>query len=483
MSKKVEFGDFQTPLSLAKKCTELISSFYKPNYVVEPTCGLGYFLEASVNQWGKRPEYRGYEINSEYIDKFEERCPDMFASINVEHADFFTLDLDEVCGSKSKPLVIGNPPWVTNSQLGVLNSKNLPEKSNIKKLSGFDALSGKSNFDISEWMIIKLTEILNEKSGVLAMLCKTSVARNVFQYNYKNSHENVGYKIFRIDSKKEFDVSVDACLFICDYSNGGDESVCDIYDDLSIESFSNRIGISEEKIVADIDLHKETKPLVAGSADIVWRSGVKHDASKVMELTLVDGEYLNGFKEIVDVESDYVYPLLKSSDLANNRLTPRKFVIVTQKKVGDDTSIIKTDAPKLWKYLNKHSEKLDGRKSSIYKSQPRFSMFGIGDYSFKPYKIAISGLYKKINFCLLEPFDGKTFMLDDTCYMLGFDSLKEAKKHMKLLKSNLITDYISSLIFWDAKRPINSDILKSIDFNKGFINYSSYESPVDMPLN
>ena len=172
-----------------------------------------------------------------------------------------------------------------------------------------------------------------------------------------------------------------------------------------------------------------------------------------------------------------IYPLLKSSNLANERLKTNKFVIVTQKKVGEDTSHIKENYPKLWRYLNNHKDKLDGRKSSIYKKQPRFSIFGIGDYSFKPYKLAIAGLYKNINFCLIEPIDGKPVMMDDTCYLLGFNKKKEAVKYLKTLRSSLVTDYISSLIFWDSKRPINSEILKSIDLDLATSNFSSYEGP------
>lgn len=465
MTAKIEFGDFQTPLSLANKCTNLLSSIFTPKCVIEPTCGLGSFLEASHNTWNKALLY-GYEINKQYIDEFNERCHSFSPKAEIVHADFFSLDLKKVCNICENPLVIGNPPWVTNAQLGLLNSDNLPQKSNIKGLSGFDALSGKSNFDISEWMILKICEELKLTKGILAMLCKTNVARNVFLHNHNSGFKNVNYKIFKIDSKKEFNVSVDACFFIIDFYHGGDESRCDIYNDLDFDSFINTIGISDNKIIANIDSYINTKTLVSGTSQIIWRSGIKHDISKVMELKKVNDYLINGFDEKVDVEDNYLFPLLKSSDLANNRLIPNKFVIVTQKKVGEDTSSLMKDAPKLWKYLYSYCEELDGRKSSIYRNQPRFAIFGVGEYSFKPYKIAISGLYKKINFCLLSPFNNKTIMVDDTCYSLGFDDIDEAKKYLNILNSELVIKYISSLIFWDAKRPINSDILKSIDFVK-----------------
>ena len=82
-------------------------------------------------------------------------------------------------------LVVGNLPWVTNSELGSLESKNLPEKNNFQRHRGFAAKTGKANFDISEWMLIKLLESLNQKKASIAMLCKTATARKVLTYAWK----------------------------------------------------------------------------------------------------------------------------------------------------------------------------------------------------------------------------------------------------------------------------------------------------------
>ena len=451
---------------LAQNCVSIISNAYTPKCIIEPTCGLGTFLEAAYNLWNSKATLYGFEINTNYIDKFKKRCPEIYKNSKIIQADLFKLNINKICNACENPLVLGNPPWVTNSQLGLLNSDNLPKKSNIKGLKGFEALSGKSNFDISEWMIIKFSEALSTKGGVLSMLCKTHVARNVFLHNYNSGLKNVSYKIFKIDSKKEFGVSVEACFFIIDFYNGGDESRCDIFNELSFNSYNDAIGIYNNKIISNINKYLDTKDIVAGCSSVTWRSGIKHDASKIMELKIVGNNYINGLGEKVDIEDEYLYPLLKSSDLANNRLIPYKYVIITQKKMGEDTSNINKKAPKLWQYLTKYSKDLDNRKSSIYNKQPRFSIFGIGDYSFKPYKIAVSGLYKKINFCLLSFYENKPTMVDDTSYSLSFDNLQDAKRFMNILKSDIVMDYISSLIFLDAKRPINSDILRSIDFSK-----------------
>ena len=159
--------------------------------------------------------------------------------------------------------------------------------------------------------------------------------------------------------------------------------------------------------------------------------------------------------------------MFKSSDLAKEEVEINKrWMIVTQKKIGEDTSIIKEEAPLTWKYLIKHPEKLDKRKSSIYKGKPRFSVFGVGDYTFKPWKIAISGFYKSLEFHLIPPFHEKPVVFDDTCYFLSTNEEKEAILLLNLLKQERVKEFYQSFIFWDAKRPITKNILKKLYIEK-----------------
>ncbi len=89
-------------------------------------------------------------------------------------------------------------------------------------------------------------------------------------------------------------------------------------------------------------------------------------------------------------------------------------------------------------------------------------MFGIGDYSFAPYKVAISGLHKIPRFRVLEPVDGRPIMLDDTCYFVPCYSLQEATRIASVLNDQICLNYISSIVFLDAKRPITKKLLQRI---------------------
>ncbi|MFQ6002482.1 MAG: methyltransferase, partial [Candidatus Zixiibacteriota bacterium] len=109
---------------------------------------------------------------------------------------------------------------------------------------------------------------------------------------------------------------------------------------------------------------------------------------------------------------------------------------------------------------------LNERKSIIYKKRPRFSIFGIGDYSFTPYKVAISGLHKEPSFSLILPIDNKPVMIDDTCYYLSFGSLNNAFFTWVLLNTDQVKNFLSSIVFLDSKRPYTKEILMRIDLLK-----------------
>lgn len=127
--------------------------------------------------------------------------------------------------------------------------------------------------------------------------------------------------------------------------------------------------------------------------------GVKHDCSKVMELRKEAAGYRNGLGAWIELEDDYVYPMLKGSEVANGHIAhPVRWMLLPQRAVGQDTAGIRKRAAKTWAYLERHGDALGRRASSIYPGRPRFSVFGVGAYTFATWKVAISGFYKRLNF-------------------------------------------------------------------------------------
>jgi hypothetical protein len=159
--------------------------------------------------------------------------------------------------------------------------------------------------------------------------------------------------------------------------------------------------------------------------------------------------------------------MLKATDVARNRVTEsHRYVIVPQKRAGEATDRLQAVAPKTWAYLNRHAAELANRKSSIYRNNPPFSIFGVGDYAFLPWKIATSALHKRLRFRMIVPIGGKPVMLDDTTYFVGFASADEAAIAYERLTSPDVLACLQSLIFWDEKRPVKASVLNSVDWSR-----------------
>ena len=471
---RIEFGDFQTPKNLAKEVISTIQRKEFYNSIIEPTCGLGSFLEVFLETGISESTLEGWEINPLYVENANKSLQTISGNKRkiVQEKDFFCIDWLNFKQEYNKPILfIGNPPWVTNSELGKLLSKNLPQKYNFQNLTGLEAMTGKSNFDISEWMLIQLLEFISGTNSSIAFLVKTSVARKLFQYIAKKSMLISNISIREINAKLHFDVSVNACLFVADGVNFNPKKyICPLYKKLESNSPYKTMGIYNNKLVADIISYDKLSGFDSKS-EFKWRSGVKHDASKVMELNVEDGKITNGLGQIVDISSDYLYPMYKSSHISKVEiLPPTKYMILTQKNIGDETKNISLYSNKTWQYLIRHASKLDSRKSSIYKSSPRFSIFGVGDYTFSPWKVVISGLYKNMIFSKIGSHDNKPIVVDDTCYMLGLNSEEQADFVLKILISKVCKEFINSLVFIDNKRPITVALLNRINIKNIALN-------------
>ena len=461
--QSIEFGDFQTPERLAREVCSLLARIgVSPASVVEPTCGKGAFLSAALRVF-PNAEVRGYECNPKYARASRKALAE-HPRLRVECRDFFQVAWDaELSGLQDPLVVLGNPPWVTNSAVGSLGGRNLPRKANIDGLRGIEALTGRSNFDISEWMLRENMRWLEGRVGAMAVLCKTSVARKALGSSWSGGLQIESAAIYRINSMRDFGVSVDACLFVVRMKPGSRTTECNVYEALDSPTPSSRFGMRDGCLVSNLEAYDRLAFLFSDGL-IGWRSGVKHDCSRVFELGLStnQGSFVNGLGETVSIEAEVAFPLLKSSDIARGR-EPRKWILIPHRSMDESPLDLGSRAPAAWQYLLSHSNALAKRGSSIYSKRPQFSIFGIGPYSFAPWKVAISGLYKELTFSKVGPIEGRPVLFDDTCYFFPCDSEEECVLLHELVSSSVATDFWSSLIFWDSKRPISAKLLNVLD--------------------
>lgn len=469
-----EWGDFQTSPNLAAQvCGHLRSSGLSPRIVIEPTYGEGNFIRAALETFPNVGLVYGIELQTKYQWHFKLALlrkalqGRRFASeIELYQDDIFKHQFSPEILKAQDLLIIGNPPWVTNAELGALASSNLPRKSNLKALAGLDAMTGKSNFDVGEYVLLKLLDTFAGRRATLAMLCKNSVIKNLVEILPQRKLKVSRIQAFEIDAKRHFGASVEASLLVMNLEASNPVFTCQVAAFNQPEQVTRVFGWTQGKFVSSIEGY-ESQVDLDGESPLVWRQGLKHDCSRIMEIEAQDRGWVNGNGEAVEVEDEWAYWLLKSSDLRRFEAhQARKKVVVPQRNIGESTAHLETNAPKLWDYLSRHEESLAGRKSSIYRQRPRFSIFGIGRYSFKEYKVGISGLYKEPCFSLILPIDGRPVMLDDTCYFLGFDIYNEALFTASILNSQVVRKFLQAIVFVDAKRPYTKEALMRIDLKR-----------------
>ncbi len=460
-----DLGDFQTPPGLVDQVVDLLDRLEIPRTrVLEPTCGRGHFLSALLATKIRPSEIVGFELQAEHLAVARASVDSGIASLG--QGDFFEVELRTIEWRESGPLlVIGNPPWVTSAELGRLGSTRGPVRRSLAGMSGLDSLTGASNFDLAEAVWLKLLNEIDEPGATIALLCKTLTARKIVRAINARGYRVASALICRIDARKWFGAAVDACLLMVTLGEPPKALRVPVFSSLNAREPEREIGVIDGMVVSDLGLFDETS-FAFGNFARTWRQGVKHDAKAVMELRFYDGELRNGFGELVEIEPDYHFPLMKGADLARNTIRTENRVIVTQLRVGDDTKPLETLAPKLWKYLGQHAGVFESRKSRIYNGQPPFSMFGIGSYTFEPHKVAVPGLHKGVPFQAIRPVDNRPVVLDDTCYFLPCSNAADARTTARLLNGDMAQKLIAALSFADAKRQITKSVLQRIDLTR-----------------
>jgi hypothetical protein len=464
-AEKTEFGDFQTPPELARRvCDRLVRLGLAPQLVVEPTCGVGSFLVAAAAAFPEA-RLRGFEINEHYLTTAQLGLGKAAARTELRHADFFAHDWDAELRDAGDVLVLGNPPWVTSAAVGAVEGTNLPSKENIYGLRGIAAKTGKANFDIAEWMLIRLMRAMRGRRGMIAVLCKFATARKVLGHAWRSDLRVAKAELFKIDARSYFGAAVEACLLVAHLGeNGATEAA--VFPDLESTGADKRIGLAGKDWVADMDAYRQFGRF-EGLSLYQWRSGVKHDCAEVLELTAVsEGDFVNKRGQHVSVESLSVFPLCKGTDVARNAGQPSRWLLLPQTRLGENAAERFKRAPAALAYLESHRGSFAARKSTIYQRGGDFAIFGIGDYAFAPWKVAVSSLHRPPCFVVVGPFGGQPVLFDDTCYYLSFSTREEAECVAKILGSVPSLRFLEALIFPDAKRALTIELLQRLNIGE-----------------
>lgn len=451
-----ELEDFQTPLFLTEQICEYLKNDLKisPNIIIEPSCGIGNFLKTASKIFPHTKLY-GIENDKNKLDKIDKKI----SNLKLINEDIFTFKCNNINENKSY-LIIGNLTHYSKNNLLNITSLNIPKyasdlrKNNSKRFNA-------NNFYSQEQIFLKIIDDFKNTPSTIAFLCHITTSRNIFIHLIRNKIPFSFTKQLNIDSDI-FKRNSDICLFVIQFEKPiTNNKTCEVSEISNPSKKSYRFGFISDKFYSNID----KVPKIDGKCPIEWKQGIKHDCAKIMELKCENNQLTNKNNEKINIENTLIYPLLKSGDLKKPIINKTsKYIIITQQRIKQDTEYIKIKAPKTWQYLNDNTRYFDKRKSAIYKNSPKFSIFGVDDYSFKRYKVATPGFTKNPIFTLI--YSEKAMMLDDASYFLPFDNYDEAYITMLILNSQIVKEFLKNIAFLDSKRPYSKKILKRIDISK-----------------
>jgi hypothetical protein len=317
-----DLGDFQTPPELAVAVLECLGPIGRRwSRVLEPTCGQGHFIAALLAQPFPPREIQAVEIQDNHcaaaraLSAGDANGPG--THVRIHHADLFGIDLrsDLKWQDKGRLLVVGNPPWVTSAELGRLEASVRPPKRRLDGLDGFAALTGSSNFDVAEAVWLKLIAELADQAATIALLCKTSVARRILERAHRERLPIAKASMRRLDAPRWFGAAVDACVFQVELGPPENLREVPVYESLSQRHPEAVMSFAGGWLIADREAYSAAA-LAEGACPLTWRQGVKHDAAAVMEFAreATTGRLTNRAGEMLDVEPEFAYPLIKGGD-------------------------------------------------------------------------------------------------------------------------------------------------------------------------
>jgi len=387
--------------------------------------------------------------------------------------------------------VAGNPPWVNWESLPAdyrQETAPLWGKHDLFPHKGYDAILGKSKDDISVLLTYVALDNYLKDNGKLGFVITQSV--------FKTAGGGQGFRRFQLGDGTPVSVlAVDDMVEIMPFEGASNRtSVVTLQRGRKTRypvSYNLwRKAVSGQRVPEDSTLdealnlctvrHHVAQPVDKSDHTSAWISGKRHALGAVQKLLgssnyqarkgvfvsvngvfwveiietrpdgiLVVSNLTERSKRSVDsvqasIEADLIYPLLQGRDVKRWAASPTSHIILTHKPGERLNAISETEMklkyPHAFEYLQRFEESL--RTSGLYRryyrdTDPFYSMFNIGDYTFSPYKVVFREIASEFTCCVVGTQDGSPIVPDHKLVLCAFDSEAEAHYVCSLLNSSL----------------------------------------------
>jgi SAM-dependent methyltransferase len=186
-----------------------------------------------------------------------------------------------------------------------------------------------------------------------------------------------------------------------------------------------------------------------GANAVYWLEIVgKGPGNLVMVANIIEGAKRKVEPTQAMIEPDLLYPLLRGRDVQRWVAKPSGYILMVQdpvKRRGIAEEEMQRHYMKTWEYLKNFEKELRQRASRgvsdmIRNGAPFYTIFAVGDYTFKPYKVAWPWISESVRAAVVHDQDGKPILPEHNCSFVGLDREEEAHFVCSLLNSSIV-DY------------------------------------------
>ena len=307
--------------------------------------------------------------------------------------------------------IIGNPPWMTWTALPDKYRTRMKNKYgdavSLTSHSGFDAQLGHVNDDFA----IPFTTITSHRylseGGKLGAVIKESI---LSQPAGRLLRQNATGGCFGVQGIHTFpetafpDISIRSAVIIFQHD---EETVFPI----SVSRHGNGVGDVMFTPLTRADPAspwvERTAARVLGDCQYEIRQGVKDDADNVFQFT--------SRAEIPGIEQKRIYPSIRSTHITRFGIDGYDHRLIPVNHPSGTGVNLKEQYPDTYQYLKRNESSLDERQSNVFDSGPFYTVFGVGDYTWAPYKVAWCRLGHNPEFAVLSGVDDDDDVVSEKC--------------------------------------------------------------------
>ncbi|WP_135824712.1 N-6 DNA methylase [Halorussus ruber] len=364
--------------------------------------------------------------------------------------------------------LVGNPPWIPWSRLSETTKRRWretyadEEDLDLLPHEGLDSRLGHANDDISlPYVWVCIDRYLTEEGGASFVL-KRDVTKGpagrllrtlrvgdrplaldrIHDFNkLRPFGEQVGANaaIYALRADADHSFPVDGTSWTERAESPGDSGPDPTPDFATAEEMRETLA-TEEVGVVPVDeedtesawIRADAERAALGECAHQIRHGVKDDAQDVFSISR---------EEVGDLEPDLIYPYLKSRHVVKYGLFGHELRLVPLRKANEDNEAeLREQYPETYQYLRTHREALENRSSSWLEKGPFYNVFGLGEYTWRDYKVVWCRLGFKPHFAVVSTVEDddvgeKQVVPGDHFMFVGTDSEAEAHFLCALLNS------------------------------------------------